>query len=71
MMIKCPVCNQYEFEEDFDLCIVCEWQHDRVQENEPSFSGGANDLCLNDYRHEWVTRNKPSLRKEQRVAVAI
>ena len=70
-MIKCPVCYQYEFEEDFDLCTVCGWQHDRVQENEPSFAGGANDLCLNDYRHEWVVHNMPDRVKSQRVAAAM
>ena len=70
-MIKCLVCNQYEFEEDFDLCIVCGWQHDRVQENEPFFAGGANDLCLNDYKHEWDARNISSLENVQQVAVAI
>ena len=70
-MIKCPVCYQYEFEEDFDLCPVCEWQHDRVQESEPAFAGGANDLSLNDYRREWVARSLPSPMKVKHVAAAI
>jgi len=56
--IKCPVCGQYEFEEDFDLCPICEWQHDRVQEGEPDFWGGANDLSLNDYKVEWEKKRK-------------
>ena len=50
---KCPVCGKYEFEEDFDLCPICEWQHDRVQEDEPDLAGGANTESLNGYRALW------------------
>jgi hypothetical protein len=57
-MNSCPICGQYEFEEDFDVCPICEWQHDRVQENDPDFCGGANDLSLNDYRVAWENVRK-------------
>ena len=54
-VIKCPVCGQYEFEEEnnFEGCDVCHWQNDGVQMDSPNYWGGANDLCLNDYRSEW------------------
>lgn len=68
-MIKCPVCSQYDFKEDFDLCPICHWQHDRVQENDPAFWGGANDLCLNDYRAEWFRLSTPSLERNEARAV--
>ncbi|MDR1669746.1 MAG: hypothetical protein LBR76_07300 [Oscillospiraceae bacterium] len=58
MMIQCPVCEQYEFEEDFELCPICEWQHDRVQENEPNLAGGANRKSLDNYRLWWQTQKK-------------
>ena len=51
--VNCPVCGEYEFEEDFDLCPVCEWQHDRVQEDEPDLAGGANTESLNEYKEAW------------------
>ena len=50
---NCPICGEYEFEEDFDICPVCEWQHDRVQEGDPTYWGGANDLCINEYKAAW------------------
>ncbi len=54
-MIKCPVCGEYKFarENDFDVCPVCEWENDGIQANDPAYWGGANELCLNDYKKEW------------------
>ena len=52
----CPVCGAHEFEEDFELCPVCDWQHDRVQEDEPDLAGGANRPSLNDFKAEWEAR---------------
>lgn len=44
--IKCPVCGQYEFEEedDYDICPVCFWENDSLQNNDPDCAGGANIL---------------------------
>jgi len=55
-MIKCPVCGQYEFENDndFDSCNTCLWQNDGVQLDDPDYWGGANDLSLNDYKAAWL-----------------
>jgi len=49
----CPICAEYEFEEDFDLCPICKWQYDRVQYDEPDLWGGANKLSINDYKKQW------------------
>jgi hypothetical protein len=68
-MIRCPVCSRHEFKEDFELCPVCHWQHDRVQENDPTFWGGANDLCLNDYKIEWLRLNISSIGRQEAKAV--
>jgi hypothetical protein len=51
----CPVCgskNNGEFPSS-NVCDICEWEQDAVQEDDPTYWGGANDLCLNDYRKEW------------------
>ena len=58
-MIKCPVCSQYEFEHDndFDVCDVCDWENDGVQLDDPSFRGGANKESLNEARASWL-KNK-------------
>jgi hypothetical protein len=63
----CPVCgskNIGEFSRN-NVCYTCEWEQDAVQENDPTYSGGANDLCLNDYKKEWEN----SKRKKSRDSV--
>jgi hypothetical protein len=62
---KCPVCEQYVFEEarSYDICEVCGWEDDNVQENDPDYRGGANELSLNQYRDEW--EQKQALAKAQ------
>ena len=52
-MIKCPVCGGYDFEEEFDVCPICEWQYDKLQYKDRDYWGGANDLSVNDYRTEY------------------
>ena len=58
-MIKCPICGQYEFEEqdDFDSCDVCHWQNDGLQMKDPDYWGGANELSLNDFKAKWQKIN--------------
>lgn len=48
---KCPVCGEYEFPvfDSFDICPVCGWEDDWVQEDDPNY-GGANWETLNGYR---------------------
>ena len=62
-MIKCPVCGLYEFEEmdDYDSCDVCFWQNDNLQIKRPDYWGGANDLCLNDYKKQWQQSNSANV----------
>lgn len=52
---KCPVCGKYEFEceNSFDICPYCGWEDDGIQTAEPNYSGGANHLCLNDYKKQY------------------
>ena len=59
-MIKCPVCGEYDFEEDnnFEVCGVCGWENDGVQLDDPDFRGGANDESLNERRAQWAQKMK-------------
>lgn len=47
---KCPVCGEYEFEEQgcYDICEVCGWEDDPIQGNDPDLKGGANSMSLNE-----------------------
>jgi hypothetical protein len=51
-MVKCKCCGIGEIEEygHFDICDICNWESDSVQENKPDFSGGANVMSLNEAR---------------------
>lgn len=45
----CPVCNKYNFDDDYDICPYCGW------ENEGFYYGsGANDKPLEEYRKEYL-----------------
>lgn len=37
----------------FDVCHVCGWEDDGVQNDDPDYPGGANSLSLNDHRKEF------------------
>lgn len=51
----CPVCGKHRFTGygSFDIYKFCGWEADDLMEDNPDYSGGANDLSLNDYRKEY------------------
>ncbi len=46
MMMKCACCGYSTVEEEYDICRICGWEKDKVQERFVGFAGGANALCL-------------------------
>ena len=55
----CPVCGKKDaFTGEYDICVICEWEHDFLQLDNPNDDGGANHLSLNDYKAEWQAKNK-------------
>jgi hypothetical protein len=55
--VVCPVCGQYVFTEEFELCLVCDWQYDKIQIKDPDYWGGLNKLSINDFRKEWMRKS--------------
>lgn len=57
---KCPVCGKYYFEEDsdFDICEVCGWENDGLQNANPDYAGGANKMSLNQAREAYAKGEK-------------
>lgn len=52
----CPVCGtkcQGEYDE-YDVCENCGWEDDHLQRDEPDYSGGANEMSLNEARKAWA-----------------
>ena len=58
-MIKhiCAVCGGEVILDECNVCDVCGWEEDAVQEDDPDYSGGANRESLNDYKAAWEKRN--------------
>lgn len=54
MRYPCPCCKYLTFEEEpsgsFEICPVCFWEDDNIQNNDPSYDGGANGISLNKAR---------------------
>ena len=52
---KCPVCGEYEFDEEdsYDICEVCGWEDDGFQERHPDYEGGANHMSLNQAKEAY------------------
>ena len=38
---RCPCCNKTLLY-DYDICAVCGWQNDPIQNDHPDMRGGAN-----------------------------
>lgn len=53
--LPCPVCAHRTFEVvgDWDICPVCGWNSDPVQETMPDDPTGANGISLNEARQNY------------------
>jgi hypothetical protein len=71
LKIQCPVCGAYEFDEegDYDICPICFWENDGLQNDKPDLFGGANHLSLNCYKEWWTNVDTvlPSLIKKYNI----
>ena len=54
-MIKCPVCNEFNFERDasYEICGVCRWENDPLQYDDHDDDMGANPMSVNQARVQW------------------
>ena len=53
---RCACCGCYTLEEPeggYEICPVCFWEDDAVQNNAPEFSGGANKVCLREAQENY------------------
>ena len=53
----CPCCGQLTLEEKppgtYLICRVCHWEDDPVQFDDPSYTGGANRVSLEQARENF------------------
>ena len=50
---KCACCGEGEITEIHDICLICGWEDDEVQNYELDFAGGANKDSLNAHREQF------------------
>ena len=57
---KCLCCGKgiVEGNQLYDICSVCGWEDDLVQAEDPDYSGGANQMSLNEARKAWKEGRK-------------
>jgi hypothetical protein len=58
MGFPCPCCGYLTFDKDpcgtFEICPVCYWEDDNVQNNDPTYDRGANGISLNTAKQNFV-----------------
>jgi len=49
---ECACCRLFKLPNGslHEICPICGWEDDEVQNDDPDFEGGANDLSLNQYK---------------------
>ncbi len=52
-------CGQQDVE-FFDICDICGWQNDGLQNDKPDYACGANKESLNEYKAKWQSMHRKS-----------
>ena len=58
MKYRCFCCGSYSLENDpqkptFEICSVCYWENDPIQNEKPEYIGGANRISLNQAKNNY------------------
>jgi len=54
-LLTCPCCGYKTLSElnSWEICVVCRWEDDPLQSDEPDFAGGANVESLREAQRNW------------------
>lgn len=57
---KCACCGKETLDADstYDICPVCGWENDELQEDDPDLHGGANKMSLNEAKRAYKEGRK-------------
>ena len=58
---KCKVCGMGDIKHSYDICPYCGWEDDDIQNEEPDYMGGANEMSLNQYKKFWAENKEDIL----------
>lgn len=55
---KCACCGEFSLpmESAFEICPICGWQEDDIQEEDPTLTGGANDMSLQQAKEAYKNK---------------
>lgn len=57
MKYRCPCCNYKTMDNEeplyHDICLVCYWENDPIQNNNENYFGGANKMSLSQARQNF------------------
>ncbi|WP_040393907.1 CPCC family cysteine-rich protein [Cellvibrio sp. BR] len=55
MKYSCPCCGYLTLDHQangtFQICELCSWEDDLIQNEDPDYEGGANGICLREAQH--------------------
>lgn len=57
----CPCCGIGFVDAEYDsndICEICGWEDDSLQNNDPDYAGGANEDSLNQHRQWFFDERK-------------
>ena len=55
---RCACCGEGIINEMHDICLICGWEDDEVQNFDIEFAGGANRESLRSHREAFVLLRK-------------
>ena len=59
MKYQCYCCGYYSLEENpedptFEICPICFWENDPIQNSDIDYFGGANHISLREARENYI-----------------
>lgn len=58
MKSKCPCCNYYSLNTKdplkHEICQICFWENDPIQNDDEFYAGGANEMCLYQAKQNYI-----------------
>lgn len=68
---KCKMCGLGDIEHCYDICDYCGWEDDDIQNDEPDYFGGANEMSFNQYKRFWEENKEEVIKSKNRCFKAI
>jgi hypothetical protein len=53
-MLTCPCCGYKTISEEYDICPICFWEYDPVQQSDPDYPRGANSTSLRQAQQNYL-----------------